>query len=365
MRRPDPPLADRLFEEPYLFDFFQAVRLLEKIEKGRGPVGHDVAPSREAIRFVSHLGLSFPPSPIYSLERGPSSAGPGEGQSPPSGPPRMSTPFMGLIGASGALPTVYTEALLALKSKKRNAAALDFLDLFHHRLISLFYRAWEKYNVPSLWERGDPEHPGLDAFSRHLFDLIGLGSAPLRDRQTVPDAALIFYAGFFAQQHRPAVSLELLLQDHFGHPARVITFFGQWLRLQEDQQSRMGRDGVFNRLGIDAVAGRKVWDDQSKFRVRIGPLGLDEFRDFLPGGRLADELMDLIRFFVRGELDFDVQLVLEAAEVPMCQLSIDPRSSAQLGRTSWIRSLEFVRDADDSVVRAPSGDSSRSGACRW
>ena len=110
----------------------------------------------------------------------------------------------------------------------------------------------------------------------------------------------------------------MLLQDHFGQPARVITFFGQWLRLHEDQQSRMGRNGSFNRLGIETVAGQKVWDDQSKFRVRIGPLGFEEFRDFLPGGRLADELMDLIRFFVRGELDFDVQLVLKADEVPMC-----------------------------------------------
>jgi type VI secretion system protein ImpH len=359
MRRSDPPLAHLLFEEPYLFDFFQAVRLLERISGGRGPVGHDVAPSREAVRFVAHLGLTFPPSPISSIEPGADS----------SAPPRMTTPFMGLIGASGALPTVYTEALIALKSRRRNAAALDFFDLFHHRLISLFYRAWEKYNVPSLWDRGDPEHPGIagfDAFSKHLFDLIGLGSSPLRDRQAVPDGALIYYAGFFAQQHRPAVVLELLLSDHFGQPARVISFYGQWLRLQEDQQSRMGGiDGAFNRLGVDTVVGRKVWDDQSKFRVRIGPLGFEDFRDFLPGGRLADSLMDLIRFFVRGELDFDVQLVLKAEEVPWCQLSKDPRAATQLGRTSWLRTREFIRDADDSVARPPLAETPRPGASRW
>jgi type VI secretion system protein ImpH len=364
MRRSDPPLADRLFEEPYLFDFFQAVRLLEKLGAGRGPVGHVVAPSREAVRFVAHLGLTFPPSPISALE----AVKPPEGTEAPAAPPRMTTPFMGLIGASGALPTVYTEALIALRSRKRNAAAIDFLDLFHHRLVSLFYRAWEKYNVPAIWERGDPDHrgdPGRDAFSGHLFDLIGVGSPPLRDRQAVPDRALIFYAGFFAQQHRPAVSLEMLLRDHFGQPARVISFFGRWLGLEEDQQSRMGQGlGAFNRLGVDTVAGRRVWDDQCKFRVRIGPLGLREFREFLPGGRLADELMDLIRFFVRGELDFDVQLVLKAGDVPDCRLSGDPRGAAQLGRTSWLKTREFIRDADDSVARPTASGPSRTGTTR-
>jgi type VI secretion system protein ImpH len=266
----------------------------------------------------------------------------------------MTTPFMGLIGASGALPTVYTEALIALKNRRRNAPALDFLDLFHHRLVSHFYRAWEKYNVPALWERGNREAPGevgRDAFSKHLFDLIGLGPEPLRNRQAVSDGALLYYSGFFAQQHRPAGVLEQLLRDHFGQPARVLSFHGQWLRLQEDQQSRMGRNGTFNRLGIDTVAGRKVWDDQGKFRVRLGPLGFEELRDFQPGGRHADELMDLIRFFCRGELNFDVQFVLKAEEVPACRSSRDPKVASQLGRTSWLKCREFTRDADDAVSR--------------
>ena len=177
MRRSDPALADLLFQEPYRFDFFQAVRLLETIREGRSPVGLDGHPSDEVVRFVGHLSLTFPPSSIESLEPGPSA---GKGHSEPSipGPPRMTTPFMGLIGASGALPTVYTEALIALKTRRRNAPALDFLDLFHHRLVSHFYRAWEKYNVPALWERGNREAPGevgRDAFSKHLFELIGLG----------------------------------------------------------------------------------------------------------------------------------------------------------------------------------------------
>jgi type VI secretion system protein ImpH len=272
------------------------------------------------------------------------------------------------VGAGGALPTVYTDTLLRPEAR-RHTAARDFLDLFHHRLVSLFYRAWEKYNVPALWERGrrwGDGRVGDDAFSRRLFDFIGLGLEPLRDRLAVPDGALLYYAGFFAQQHRPACVLESLLVDYFGRPARVVTFHGQWLRLPPDQQSRSGRNGVCNRLGIDSVAGGTVWDDQSKFRVRVGPLGIDDFFAFLPGGTYAAELMDLVRFFARGELDFDVQLVLKAPEVPMCQAARGV-GGAQLGRSSWLKRREFTHDADDAVFRPPAtpfGPGARPGPAR-
>ena len=352
MRRPDPSVAERLFDEPYLFDFFQAVRLLERFRPERSPVGHDGPPREEVVRFCAHLALTFPPSAVHSLEE---VAPPRGREEQGGGPPRMETPFIGLVGASGVLPTVYTEVLIAL-SGRRNLAARDFLDLFHHRVVSLFYRAWEKYNVPALWERGQrwgDGRVGDDAFSRRLFDLIGLGLEPLRDRLAVPDGALLYYAGFLAQQHRPVCVLESLLRDYFRRPVAVGTFQGQWLRLPDDQQSRMGRAGAYNQLGIDTVVGGTVWDDQCKFRVRVGPLGLDDFRAFLPGGRCSGELMDLVRFFAPGELQFDVQLILKAAEVPGCKLSRDGRAAAQLGRCSWLKTREFTRDAVDAVFRPP------------
>lgn len=349
MRRPDPALADRLFEEPYLFDFFQAVRLLERLRAGRTPVGHDGPPRDEVVRFAAHLSLTFPPSAIHSLDPPPDT-----GDDRPTAPPRMTTPFMGLVGAGGVLPTVYTETLIG-PAGRRHAAARAFLDLFHHRLVSLFYRSWEKYNVPALWERGQRGGTGRvgdDPFSRRIFDLIGLGLGPLRDRLAVPDGALLYYAGFFAQQHRPAGVLEALVRDYFGRPAAVLTFVGQWLRLPADQQTRAGSAGAFNRLGVDTVVGSTVWDEQSKFRVRLGPLGLADFRAFLPGGDLSAELMDLVRFHAPGELDFDVQLVLRAPEVPGCLLS-SGGEAAQLGRSAWLKCREFTRDADDAVFRPP------------
>jgi type VI secretion system protein ImpH len=359
-RRSGPALSDQLFEEPFRFNFFQAVRLLGRLAPGRAPVGQDGPYDREVARFVQHLTLSFPASSIAELERsyGPRIPRPGQPPRVDGGedgqPPRMVTSFMGLVGPLGALPTVYTEQLVG-PGAQRHGAAVDFLDLFHHRLVSFFYRAWEKYNLPALWEKGAKAGTGPgagdDAFSVHLFDLIGLGLAPLRNRQAFPDASLLFHVGIFAQQHRSAVMLERLLRDQFGHPVTVRSFSGQWLRLEPEQRSRAGRGGSFNALGRDAVAGRKVWDVQSKFRVRIGPLTFRQFRELLPGGAASDRLMHLVRFYVRAELDFDVQLILQAEEVPSCRSSRDPAAAAQLGRYAWLKRREFDRDPDEAIFR--------------
>ena len=339
VRRPHVAVADLLFREPYRFDFFQAVRLLEQLRADKAPVGHDAAPADEVVRFVAQVALDFPASAVPELDTGKT-------------PPRMVTPFIGLVGPLGALPTIYTETLVGPLARRRRPV-VGFLDLFHHRLVALFYRAWQKYNLPALWESAGPERStGHDRFTRHLFDLLGLGLEPLRNRLHLPDAALLFPVGLFAQQHRSAAGLETLLRYYFGRPVSVQGFTGQWLRLPPAERTRLGRRGGYNQLGVDAVAGYKVWDDQSKFRVRIGPLDFTAFREFLPGGPAANPLMDLVRYYVRAELDFDVQLVLKAADVPYCQLTTGTEAP-QLGRTAWLKCRDFTHDADDAIFTPP------------
>jgi type VI secretion system protein ImpH len=344
-RRSNVALIERLFEEPFRFDFFQAVRLLERIEKARAPVGFDGPCAREAVRFVQHVSMNFPASAVDSLERDPRDD---------DAPPRMATPFIGLLGPCGALPTVYTEELVGPRGKRRGPA-VDFLDVFHHRIVSLFYRAWKKYHLPAQWEEGldrVPRRPDADGgpFTAVLYHLLGLGLGSLRDRQGFADESLLYHTGVFAQQHRSAVMLERLVADRFGQRAEVLSFAGQWLRLREGERSRLGRSGGFNRLGREAVAGRKVWDVQSKFRLRLGPLAFARFREFLPDGPASAALMGLVRFYIRSEFDFDVQLILKKEDVPPCEVSRGP-TAARLGRSSWLKRREFEHDAGDAVFK--------------
>src|SRR5262249_10728187 len=130
---------------------------------------------------------------------------------------------------------------------------------------------------------------------------------------------------------------------------------GQWLYLGEQDRSRMsgrkGGRGRNNRPGIDLVVGRRVWDVQSKFRVRVGPVGYAEFRRLMPSGDRLKAFCQLTRTYVGAGLDFDVQPVLKAAEVPLCRLASSGERS-RLGWNTWAHSRAMTRDVDDAVFSA-------------
>jgi type VI secretion system protein ImpH len=346
--------------EGYRFDFFQAVRLLERLFPKRQPVGQDTIPSQEVVRFHAHTSLTFPPSAIHEIVLGGerSSAAefplvkdktPDQGNSlenERSSQPQMTVAFMGLTGPLGILPNHYTELLL---THDANHALRDFLDLFNHRLISLFYRAWEKYNLPVAYERAAAKDNGEnDPFTLALFDLIGMGTGGLRGRLPVDDEALLFYAGLFAQRPHSASALAALLQDYFEVPVAVVQFVGEWLSLSDESRTRLGTAN--NRLGIDAVAGNTVWDQHARFRLQLGPLTFAEFCRFLPQERAFRALVQLTHLFAGEEWDFEIQLILKAAEVPQWRLGkVKPHVPPPLlGRSLWLN-RKCPTDADDAV----------------
>jgi type VI secretion system protein ImpH len=354
-------LSDRLLGEPWRFDFFQAVRLLERLQyesaggdprAARQPVGHDTAPGREVVRFRALTSLSFPAAPIAQVRRPPSANGAPGADAPPL---EMVVSFLGLTGPSGVLPLHYT-ALLLRRLRDKDTSLRDLLDVFHHRLVSLFYRAWEKYRLPFAYERSrlTPTVPGPDPVTQGLYSLVGLGTDGLRGRQEFPDEALLFYGGHFAHYPRSAAALELLLGDYFGLPVRVLQFEGQWLSLEVGDQARLpapGRpSGQNNRLGHDLVIGERIWDVQGRFRLRLGPLTYAQFRRFFPGeGDRLRPFCQLARSYVGLEFAFDLQLVLRPDEVPGLRLGGDGDDRPCLGWNTWVSSGPFTREVDDVV----------------
>ncbi len=351
-RRDDLALIARLLREPGRFGFFQAVRLLERMESARGRVGEDTVPGREVVRFRAAPTLRFPASEILAI-RPPREDG-GD-SAPPSSPYEMIVTFMGLTGPKGVLPSYFTRLLLR-RLRAKDPTLRDFFDLLNHRRISLFYRAWAKYRFPIAFERArSREITRDDAFTRCLFSLVGLGTAGQRGRHELDDHTFIFYGGLFAHHPRSAVALEGMLGYQFGLPVRIEQFRGQWLNLAPRDRSMMPdrREpaGRHNRQGRDVVLGRRVWDVVSKFRIRLGPLGLDEFYRFLPppvGDCLVD-LAQLARTYAGSELDFDVQLAVAAGEWPRCELGGQGRRMAHLGWNVWLSSGPFAEENGDAV----------------
>ena len=326
-------VARMLYAEPYRFDFFQAVRLLERISPERKPVGRFVKPNTEVARFGAHPSLAFPASQIQSLGRR-------EVQ-----PPFLEVNFMGLTGPLGVLPHPYTELVMERRAEK-DTAIRDFFDLFHHRMISLFYQAWEKYRFTIAYERGE-----RDRFSHHILDLIGLGTPGLQNRTEVPDDSLIYYSGLLALNTRSATALQQILADYFEAPVEIEQFIGAWYPMDAENQCHVGEEsGYSEQLGWGAVAGDEIWDHQSRIRIRLGPLGFEQYRSFLPGGGARGELDALTGFFTRQEFDVEVQLVLKRDEVPACELNEEGEASLQLGWSTWIKNIPFQRDPDETVL---------------
>ena len=349
------PLAENLLREAHRFDFFQAVRVLERIAaeqadsgRRRHPVGEDFAPRQEAVRFRAHPSQNFPAGEIVDIR--PAVAK----ESAADRPPEMVVSFLGLTGPNGVLPRHYT-SLLIERVRAKDYALRDLLDLFHHRVISLFYRAWEKYRFPIAYERlaRDDRAAKEDLFTDSLYCLLGLGTKKLRGRVNFDDEAFLYYGGFFAHQPRNALSLECMLADYFAQKVRVLQFRGQWLYLSRDDQSALPNaempEGLNCELGRNVIVGERVWDIEGKFRVRLGPLGIGDFRRFMPDGDALLPLSQMVRTYGGPQFDFDVQPVLRAAEVPWCRLGGDDASPALLGWNTWIRCNEFESDVDDAV----------------
>jgi type VI secretion system protein ImpH len=331
-------VEELLRENPCEFQFFQAVRLLERLAGDRQPVGRFAHPTREAVHFAVHNSLAFPASQIQRIEW------------PEDGPPTIFVNFMGLTGPSGVLPLSYTELVIErLRAKDSTLAA--FFDIFNHRLISFFYQAWEKYNFPVAYERGD------DMLSRQLSSLIGIGTPGLENRQAFPDDPLRFYAGPLSLQPRSADALHDLLADYFGVPVDIEQFVGAWYPLGTADQCQFAEgDTASEQLGIGTVAGDAVWDEQSRIRIRLGPLTLRQYLDFLPTGSAYEPLRALVRFFVNNTVDFEVQLVLRRDEVPACELAGEGDQAPRLGWITWMKSTpRFGRDPGDTVLRFDEG----------
>jgi type VI secretion system protein ImpH len=320
-------LARQLGEAPWEFDLFQAMRLIEASSPERSRIGEARRPLDEPVRFGQEAYLEFAPAAIAAFE--------------PANevrPPRLVQRVFGLFGPNGALPLHLTDWARDRSRNHGDSAFARFLDVFHHRMVQLFYRAWAQARPSVSMDR--PRH---DFFGRRLAALCGLGARSLRERDAAPDFVKLAHAGVFGRQVRNAECLQIVLANYFGAPVRIEEFVGQWLAVAPSQRTRLGRRRGFANLGADAVIGERSWHVQSRFRVVIGPLAFRDYERFLPRGRSSRALHDLIRLYVGVEQSWEIKLVLKKEEVPLAWLG----NSVWLGWSWWLGARLTDKDADD------------------
>ena len=314
------PIYDWLFAEGYRFEFFQAVRLLEFFAEAAGApaksLGEGSDPEREAVRLRAKVGFDFPASEVGTIA-------PPSNESPQ---PELTANFFSLAGASAPLPDWVAE-LLQFQLKNHDPGLRDFLDIFHHRLLSLLYRVRLRHR---LWLEWKPLEESRQA--GYILSFAGLGLAELRGRMDVADGDLLPYAGLLWQRPRSVIGLERILADMFAASVSVLQMVGVWRRIEPEDWTRIGSTGQNQRLGKSVVLGRRVWDSQGGFEIVLGPLTLAQFKAFLPIGRSYERLQSVVRFYAGRLFAAKVRLLLAAGEVPRTKLG-----RSRLGWTSWLR----------------------------
>jgi type VI secretion system protein ImpH len=320
-------LLEALEAEPFRFGFYQALRKLEAEFRDHARLGESTSVTEDPIRLGQKPSLAFAPSTLAAFRRDSKRyAG------------RLEVFFFGLFGPNGPLPLHLTEYAHDRIRNAKDTTFARFADIFHHRMLSLFYRAWANTQPTASYDR-----PENDRFAAHVGALFGMGMPTLRRRGKVADEIRLHFAGKLACQTRNADGLQSLLHGYFGIDVLVDEFVGQWVRLPEKSLCRLGLSPTTGTLGQTAFAGERIWDRGQKFRVTLGPMTLKVYRDLLPGGKQLQELIELVRCYVHDEFVWDVRLLLRGDEVSSVQLG----EHGHLGWTTWLPSDSPRGDVDD------------------
>lgn len=332
----DPRLAElvrTLAAEPYQHGFYDTLRLIQCICDDKPRLGDSNGVRQDPVRLGQQASLRFEPSSLAGCL-------PAKG----SRPPRVMLSGFGLLGPNGPMPLHFTQYVLDRRLHAKDHTLARFLDIFHHRAASLFFKAWA-INEPTV----EHDRPDRDRFAFYLACLIGLGSEHARGRDALPDDAKIHYTGRQINHTRDAEGLEAIVGDFFRVPCRLDQFVGQWLELPGDARSRLGESPETGTLGVSTIVGSSVWDVQQRFRLVLGPMGLETYLRFLPGGGGFERLMAWVRTYAGFEYAWDARLILKKEEVPGTTLG----GGGRLGWTTWMKGGPALQDADRLVLRPP------------
>lgn len=325
-------LNQRLQDKPYEFDFFQAVRRIECEHRSQPLVGHSKRPQEDPVRFAQNISFAFAPAALAGYE-----AADDEKKA------KMLVNFFGLLGSNGPMPLHITEYIRDRLRNHDDRTLASFLDIFNHRLISLFYRAWACNQQNVSYDRKEE-----DRFAAYIGSLFGIGEDSFRDRDAISDVSKLYYSGRLVCQTKNAEGLQKILEDYFGIPVDIEQFVGQWIKLAPEYRCKLGQSPQNGTLGCSLIAGSRVWECQQKFRIKLGPMDFSEYQRMLPGGDSICRLTAWVKNYIGDELSWEVQLILKSREVPKNSLG----SLGQLGWSIWLSSKGFKKDVDDLILRS-------------
>ncbi len=321
----------QLSATPEKYHIFHALRVIEAAHPDAPRLGESRRPREDVVRLGQEAELAFPPSTIREFTPPVTSV---DGRKPG----RLINRFFGLFGPNGPLPIHLTEHARD-RVLRKDRTFLSFADMLTHRMMLLFYRAWVSGQPAPSFDRPN------DSVERKVAAIAGYHGTSLRERDGFPDISKRHFAGLLSQGPKNAEGLVSMLSAFFDAPVAVEEFVGSWLQLESDDRWSLGAP---TGLGQATSVGTQVWSRSAKFRIRIGPLSYDEYERLLPGSQSLQRLSAIVRSYAGDALDFDVNLVLKADDVPASKLGENTR----LGQVGWIGTRKDPGDAEDLNLSA-------------
>jgi len=286
------PLA-ALRQQPWRYDFFSALRLIERAYPQAPPLGCAGRLKDDPVRLGQHVSLAFEPAMVKRLS------------SESQVPTRLEVTFFGLTGPNAPMPLHLSEEALGRKINQQDLSLAHFLDIFHHRLLSLLYRCWSQARQG-------------DCIKGYLATLAG----------SRWEAAECRLAGEFIEQRRSEQGIRRMLLNAFGLPANVTQQVRGWLPLEAEDRARLGGSRFAN--GI--ILGKRVCCAQHHFHLMLQPADFTAYQRCLPGHPQFTELIHLIRRYVGETMQWMLTVQLSVHQRPALQLG----KGLLLGRETWL-----------------------------
>jgi len=313
------------------FNVFQLMRLLLAETADGAPMG-------ERLRFRADLSAAFPAREFTQLKL---LADPDRADGVATHSIEISTANFCIASVIGPLPESFTEWVRELAAARYTAMS-DFLDIFNQRANILRFQMKQALTLGL--HQAPPEQTGI---AHCMAALMGLSQPQLASQMPMPARNWLGLAGLLANRRKQASTIVHMLSLALGAPVRLTPFVGAWQDIEEQDRCLLGRRN--HKLGRTSVAGRRVWDQQARFRLDIDVADYDALCRLLPpalrqpgqsGTSHFDMLDGLVRLLVDRLADCEVVLHVAASglrDIPLAQPArrLD-RSSWRLGQTAWL-----------------------------
>lgn len=330
VRYSDLTIEELLYTQTYEFDFNQAIRILQALTPDSVPLGEGSDPSHEAVTIKSRVTLSVSSSDLYSLKKNEAAL-----------LPILTVNFLGIAGIQGPLPIPYTEIILE-RGRNKDTALQDFLDVFNHRLVSLWYKVRKKIILGI-----DQVTPDKTNIGKTLLDFIGLESPALRNRLSISDNVILSNAGLLWHKSRSIRGLKILLKAFFRKEIHITEFIGTWNKGDPLDFTRIGKGGNFNILGQNTILGRKSWNQAAGIVISVGPVPWFDFIQYFPKNIHYQVMTDLCLFYLGIEKKIYLDVYVQKETVPPIALN----RTFRLGVDTWLTPGNGVGFKEDPKSR--------------